>query len=159
MAAGQVPFRRKTIMRGYSLTRLAVWAVVFVIASSAVAAGPARVAPSTTVDFRYALPWWQTSICLPDDPEKPLVGKEGQFLFDYGTKGGPRRFAFSLAAGVEENSKWLRQETASAKAPIVRTAWDAGGVELSTEAFQVRSRPRGETQRCDRLIAMRCCSP
>jgi len=36
------------------------------------------------VDFRYALPWWQTAICLPDDPDKTLVGKEGQLLFDFG---------------------------------------------------------------------------
>ena len=36
-----------------------------------------------TIDFRYAPPWWQTSICLPDDWQKTLVGKEGSLLYDY----------------------------------------------------------------------------
>jgi hypothetical protein len=101
--------------------------------SAAEAAAPVEPAASL-VDFRYSLPWWQTSICLPDDPEKPLVGKEGQFLFDYGGK-GPRNFAFSLLPQVEGDIRWLRQETASAKAPIVETRWDASGVELLAEAF------------------------
>src|ERR1700736_2583040 len=38
------------------------------------------------IDFRYSPPWWQTLICLPDDPDKALVGKEGQLLFDYGLR-------------------------------------------------------------------------
>ena len=106
--------------------------------------------PRSGVDFRYSLPWWQTSICLPDDPEKPLVGKEGQFLFDYGGK-GPRNFAFSLAPQVEGDMRWLRQETATAKAPIVDTRWDAGGVELRTEAFltipEAAEKPQPKTLR------------
>ena len=88
------------------------------------------------VDFRYSLPWWQTSVCLPDDPDKPLVGKEGQYFFDFGGK-GPRNFAVSIAPQIEERAKWLRQETASAKAPVVRTWWDAGGLELLSEAFLI----------------------
>ncbi|MGO8753033.1 MAG: hypothetical protein ACLQNE_44390 [Thermoguttaceae bacterium] len=34
------------------------------------------------VDHRYAPIWWQTLICLPDDPQKTLVGKEGTLLYD-----------------------------------------------------------------------------
>jgi hypothetical protein len=116
-------------MRRSTLPAVAILALA---ASSAARAGEAP----RTVDFRYALPWWQTSICLPDDPEKPLVGKEGQFFFDYGNK-GPRQFAFSLAPGVEGEAAWLRQETASARAPVVRTWWDAAGVEVLAEAFLV----------------------
>lgn len=98
-------------------------------------AGTTRAAETPRiVDFRYALPWWQTNICLPDDPEKTLVGKEGQFFFDYGG-GGPRHFAFSIAPQLEGNPKWLRQETASPKTPLVRTWWDADGVEVRAEAF------------------------
>jgi hypothetical protein len=36
------------------------------------------------VDFRYAPPWWQSAICLPDDPDKILVGKEGQDCWSLG---------------------------------------------------------------------------
>jgi hypothetical protein len=91
-----------------------------------------------TVDFRYALPWWQTAICLPDDPEKGVVGKEGQFFFDFrvANKGkGPRKFSFSIAPQIEGESRWIRQETVSAKAPIVRTWWDNNGVEVLSESF------------------------
>ena len=39
---------------------------------------------SWTVDHRYAPPWWQTSICLPDDWQKTLLGKQGCLLYDFG---------------------------------------------------------------------------
>jgi len=48
-----------------------------------------------SVDFRYAPPWWQSAICLPDDSDKMLVGKEGQLLLDFGG-GGPRNFGICL---------------------------------------------------------------
>ena len=50
------------------------------------AAAPARATTTNdpwTIDFRYAPPWWQTAICLPDDWQKTLVGKEGSLLYDY----------------------------------------------------------------------------
>ena len=28
-------------------------------------------------------PYWQTAICLPDDWQKTLVGKDGAMLYDY----------------------------------------------------------------------------
>ena len=42
------------------------------------------------VDFRYAPRWWQTPICLPDDPEKTLVGKDGEILCQYPVKVGAK---------------------------------------------------------------------
>ncbi len=86
------------------------------------------------VDFRYSVPWWQTSVCLPDDPDKPLVGKEGQYFFDF-NRGGPRNFAFSLTPQITDTMKWIRQETYSAKVPIVRTLFKANGLDLLCEAF------------------------
>ena len=88
------------------------------------------------VDFRYALPWWQTAICLPDDPDKTLVGKEGQLLFDFGG-GGARNFGLCLQVEMTGGAKWVRQETVSARAPIVETWKDAAGVELLEETFVV----------------------
>ena len=113
------------------MKRLIITLVASLLAASTVFAEDV---PPQVVDFRYTPPWWQSAICLPDDPEKALVGKEGQFFFDFG-RGGPRNFAFSLAVGVEEDAKWLRQETHSAKVPIVRTFWDCDGVEVQTEAL------------------------
>ena len=93
-----------------------------------------------TVDFRYSVPWWQTSVCLPDDPDKPLVGKEGQYFFDFkkgGKRGGPRNFAFSITPQIEDSMKWIRQETWSAKVPVVRTWWTAKEIELLCENFLI----------------------
>jgi hypothetical protein len=42
-----------------------------------------RQRPAWTVDHRYAPVWWQTAICLPDDWQKTLVGKEGTLLYDH----------------------------------------------------------------------------
>lgn len=92
---------------------------------------------SRTVDFRYAMPWWQTAICLPDDPDKTLVGKEGQILFDYGHAEGYRDFAICLQPDLAGGTKWVKQETLSARTPIVQTQKTAGGVKVLEETFVV----------------------
>jgi hypothetical protein len=89
------------------------------------------------VDFRYALPWWQTAICLPDDPDKTLVGKEGQILFDYGYHNGYRDFAISLQPDPASGTKWVRQETLSARAPIVETRKESGAIKIVEQTFVV----------------------
>jgi len=98
--------------------------------------------PCETVDFRYSPPWWQTAVCLPDDPDKILVGKEGQLLLDYG-HGGVRNFAICVQPEVAGPLKWLRQQTASARAPIVETRKEAGGIEVLEETFVVTPGPAG----------------
>lgn len=37
------------------------------------------------VDHGYSPSTWVTSICLPDDVDKPLVHKDGSLLYDYKT--------------------------------------------------------------------------
>jgi hypothetical protein len=96
-----------------------------------------------TVDFRYSLPWWQTAVCLPDDPDKILVGKEGQLLLDYGRR-GPRKFGTSLQPEIVSGARWVRQQTASPRAPIMQTWKDADGVTVLEETFVVTPRP-GQT--------------
>src|SRR5271169_1860952 len=84
------------------------------------------------VDFRYSPPWWQTSICLPDDPDKALVGKEGQLLFDYeGGFADLRKFAIVLQPGIAGGARWLRQAMVSPRAPVIQTWLEADGVEVS----------------------------
>ena len=72
-----------------------------------------------TIDFRYAPPWWQTSICLPDDWQKTLVGKEGSLLYDY--PGRYAGFGTRITFGLPGETQWLKQELASPRVPIVRT--------------------------------------
>jgi len=77
---------------------------------------------NNTVDFRYSPPWWQTAICLPDDPDKILVGKEGQLLFDYG-RGSERakRFGLYIQPDVTNDSIWKHQQILSPRIPIIIT--------------------------------------
>lgn len=96
-------------------------------AADAPSAGPA-------IDFRYRPTWWQTSICLPDDWQKTLVGKEGTLLYDF--PGKHSGFKTRIGASVD-GDVWVRQELASPRTPIVRTVKRAGTVEIVEEAFAV----------------------
>ena len=87
------------------------------------------------IDFRYAPPWWQTSICLPDDWQKTLVGKEGSLLYDY--PGSYAGFGTRITFGLQGETRWLKQELASPRVPIVRTTQRHGDVEVVQETFAV----------------------
>jgi len=121
---------------------LLLWCLVVLVRAGA--AETSSTIPLAGVDFRYAPPWWQTAVCLPDDPDKALVGKEGQLLFDFGSR-GVRNFGICLWPEVSGESRWLRQETLSPRAPIVRTWKDADGVEVLEETFIVTPKA-GETE-------------
>lgn len=86
------------------------------------------------IDHRYSPPWWQTLVCLPDDPVKTLVGREGQVFGDYGYK-GPRHFSFSLTNDSKTPATWKSQNLLSARSPITRTIKNAGGVTIQEETF------------------------
>jgi hypothetical protein len=79
------------------------------------------------VDFRYSPPEWQSAICLPDDPQKSLVAKDGSIF-----NAGPR-----LAVEVAPGAVWQKQESHSPRVPIVRTYRTAPGLEIVEEAFAV----------------------
>ncbi|MGC8642697.1 MAG: hypothetical protein ACP5XB_22800 [Isosphaeraceae bacterium] len=87
-------------------------------------------------DFRYAPPWWQSAICLPDDPDKILVGKEGQLLLDFG-HGVVRNFGIVLQPELDPGAAWVKQQTISPRAPVVQTFKNTRGVDVLEEAFVV----------------------
>lgn len=95
---------------------------------------PTQNAEALQVDHRYSPLWWQTSICLPDDPVKDIVGKEGQFFLDYGS-GGPRNFLTNLGLDLEEGTEWLGQSLPEAGVPILFTGKRGGGVTMDEVAF------------------------
>jgi hypothetical protein len=108
-----------------------------VLAVSAGARGDLPAGPELgRADFRYAPPWWRSTICLPDDPDKILVGKEGQVLLEFG-QGGVRNFGIVLQPALDSGTTWVKQQTISPRAPIVQTFQGAGGVELLEETFVV----------------------
>src|ERR1017187_4093862 len=86
-----------------------------------------------TIDFRYAPPSWQTAICLPDDWQKTLVGKDGSLLYDY--PGDYSGFGTRITFTLPGETQWLKQELASPRVPIVRTTQRNGEVETVQEAF------------------------
>jgi hypothetical protein len=103
------------------------------VAAEPTASGKAATEPQ--IDFRYAPTWWQTSICLPDDWQKTLVGKEGTLLYDFPGKHSGFKTRIGLDFGPQ--TKWLRQELVGPRVPIVRTVKQAGTVEIVEETFAV----------------------
>ncbi len=96
------------------------------------------------VDFRYAPDWHLTSICMPDDTSKTLVGPEGQLLYDYG---GEKFFTYANSKGfktvfhilADEGIKFESQKLYSPKVPIVKTSATFDGLEINQEAFAYSS--------------------
>jgi hypothetical protein len=84
-----------------------------------------------TADFRYAPAWWQTAICLPDDPQKTLVSKEGALLYEYdGNYPGNFRTRVSLSCANAADAT-TDQSTANPRVPVVET------VLLNSEADEL----------------------
>jgi len=86
------------------------------------------------VDHSYSPPWWQTLVCLPDDPVKTLVGREGQVFGDYDYK-GPRDFSFSVLFDGQQPAGWKSQQLVTARAPITNTFKRSGKIEIEEETF------------------------
>jgi hypothetical protein len=85
------------------------------------------------VDFSFAPPEWQAAICLPDDPQKSLVDKSGELLYDFGA--GSRGFGTRVSVQVASDAVWQKQELLSPREPIVRTWYTADGLQIVEEAF------------------------
>ncbi len=99
----------------------AILAVVVVLATNHLA-----FAEPLHVDFRYQPYTWQSLICMPCDPIKTLVGKDG-VMFNVDD--------IKLIPLPAANAKWLSQELAAPRVPIVLTHRRAGDLEITEEAF------------------------
>lgn len=116
---------------------------VFVLGIVILTAGRAQVINSLKVDFEYAPKWWQTAIGLPDDHLKTVVGKEGQFFYDFvrimgQVDPGPfRDFRTVIALKTPENSRWTDQHLLSPKIPIIETFIESGNLGIKQTAFSV----------------------
>jgi hypothetical protein len=86
---------------------------------------PAAEAAENCVDFRYSPPEWQAAICLPDDPQKSLVDKNGELLYHY--RQGGREFGTRVGVRVSDDAVWQKQELYSPRVPIVKTYLTAPG--------------------------------
>lgn len=93
-------------------------------------------AGNPSVDFSFSPPEWQTAICLPDDPHKTLVDREGRLLYHYRVSDGVE-FGTRLSLQIADNTVWKRQHLHSPRVPIVRTYREAEGLEIVEQAFAV----------------------
>jgi hypothetical protein len=78
------------------------------------------------VDFRYQPCNWRSLICMPADPVKTLVWKDGT-LANVGD--------ITLTALPAADARWVRQELLAPRAPIVLTHKRDGPLEIVEETF------------------------
>jgi hypothetical protein len=97
------------------------------------------------IDFRYKPPHWQTSICLPDDWQKTLVGKDGALLYDY--PGGFSGFSLKINVNLPTNAIWVDQSLYSPKIPVVCTIYKCGNLEIEQTVFAVASALKGSEKK------------
>ena len=109
------------------------------------------------LDFRYQLHWWQTLICLVDDPHKSLVGMEGQMFYSFEWKGAPREqhwFYTQIQGGIEAEGVEgeVSQKLWDAKTPVVITERKTGELVLRQEAWSWASKDKQLEQRSKRRV-------
>ncbi|MBE7559268.1 hypothetical protein HS125_10095 [bacterium] len=131
------------------MTRAVAVSLAAILAAPAPAVGTTRLEVNATAyrrfdyrltpevfDFRYAPYRWQGSICLPDDPHKSILGKDGALYYDFGRG---RMFLFDTRvrgaiAGVSQ-LEWQGQELYHPRIPIVTTRHEGGGLTLTSVAW------------------------
>jgi hypothetical protein len=97
-----------------------------------------------SVDFRFAPPFWQSTICLPDDPFKTLVDEQGNLVihqFPVNQYGEPRT---RIGIEVTENLAKTGQALFSPRIPIVITQKQHLNLEVTEEAFSMTRIPEDE---------------
>lgn len=112
-----------------------------VVVSASVGGSDAR------VDFRYSPPQWQAAICLPDDPQKSLVDRNGSLLCHWNLGGS--EFGTTVGVEVVPEAEWRGQQLHSPRVPIVCTRRAAAGLEIVEQAF---ADTRGGTPRMDIIL-------
>ncbi len=88
------------------------------------------------LDLRFHPDSWQTYICLVDDGQKTLVGKDGALLYDY--PGPYADFGTRVQVALSgPGGEWVSQSLASPRTPILTTASRCGAFALRQTAFAV----------------------
>ena len=99
--------------------------------------------PVQKVNYQYSPSWWQTTINLPEDPRKSLVGKNGQLLYEYpvaitdpklSTVSG---YNTSISFQTGENEVWKGQQLLKAEVPVVITQKEWKSLVVREEVFTV----------------------
>lgn len=106
---------------------------------------------TNNVNYRYSPSWWQTTINLPESPRKTLVGKNGQFMYEYPASISDPKIAqssgFSTFISFEtgDNETWKSQKLLNSRVPLVITQKEWKTIAIKEEAFAVAPLLFGET--------------
>ncbi len=93
------------------------------------------------IDFKYPPLDWQTAICLPDDPYKSLVAKDGGLIY-YKVESWDYQNPYNeIHLKVTEGAE-ITQRLHSPKVPIVITTTKDGDFEIIEESFAVTEIPQ-----------------
>jgi hypothetical protein len=99
------------------------------------------------VDFRFAPEDFQSTICFPDDPVKTVVGKHGDFRYDFPADpfAAINQFGtiveFTLA-GMHRDT-WVEQKMEAPGIPILHTVIDRPTARIELIAFASRRQNEG----------------
>lgn len=102
---------------------------------------------NTTVDFRFAPEDFQSTICFPDDPAKTVVGKHGEFRYDFPADqfAAINQFGtiveFTLA-GMHRDT-WVDQKMEAPGVPILHTVIERPTATLELIAFASQRQGEG----------------
>jgi hypothetical protein len=102
----------------------------------------AQSAFNPTVDFRFSPADFQSTICFPDDPVKTVVGKHGDFRYDFPADqfAAINQFGTILEftlAGMDRDA-WVEQKMESPAVPILHTVIDRPTATFELIAFATR---------------------
>jgi hypothetical protein len=84
------------------------------------------------VDHRYSPLYWQSPICLPDDPHKTLIGSKGEFLYNWLDKFNTR---IEIGLKGENPAASVHQNLFDARIPIIITEKNDNELLLTEEAW------------------------
>jgi hypothetical protein len=84
------------------------------------------------VDHRYSPLYWQSPICLPDDPHKTLIGSKGEFLYNWLDKFNTR---IEIGLKGENPAASVHQNLYDARIPIIITEKKENELLLTEEAW------------------------
>ncbi|MGD0731321.1 MAG: hypothetical protein ABR956_08650 [Terracidiphilus sp.] len=106
-----------------------------------------RSAFNATVDFRFAPEDFQSTICFPDDPSKTVVGKHGDFRYDFPADPFAAINQFGTiveftVAGMHRDT-WVEQKMEAPGVPILHTVIDRPTARLELIAFASRRQNEG----------------
>jgi hypothetical protein len=107
---------------------------------------------ASSINFRYAPAYWQSTYCFPDDPYKSLVGKYGELLYGHpGAGADEKAFPHIVSVGIagKEPLKYLEQKLESPAIPIITTKLDGGDVLVHLTTFATND---SDEKRVDNVI-------